>query len=43
MQVDITTGMEIEKLAYAGTLPTKDRLEGLNAFREKRKPVYIGE
>jgi len=43
MQTDITTGMEIERLCYAQTLTTKDRLEGLTAFREKRKPVYKNE
>ena len=43
MQTDITTGMEIERQCDAQTLTTKDRIEGLNAFREKRKPVYIGE
>jgi enoyl-CoA hydratase/carnithine racemase len=32
-----------EQAHYAKTLPTKDRLEGLAAFREKRKPVYRGE
>jgi hypothetical protein len=25
------------------TIPTEDRLEGLAAFREKRKPVYRGK
>jgi enoyl-CoA hydratase/carnithine racemase len=32
-----------EQRHYAKTLPTQDRLEGLAAFREKRKPVYRGE
>lgn len=43
MQTDISTGLHIEHLAYKETIPTKDRLEGLQAFREKRKPVYTGE
>lgn len=41
--VDLTTGLAIEQNAYEVTIPTKDRLEGLQAFKEKRKPVYKGE
>ncbi|WP_139489972.1 enoyl-CoA hydratase [Brevibacillus dissolubilis] len=43
MEVDLATGLAIESNAYAITIPTKDRLEGLEAFKEKRKPVYRGE
>lgn len=43
MQADIHTGMAIESNAYWITIPTEDRLEGLAAFREKRKPVYKGK
>lgn len=42
MQTDVTTGLNIEHLAYKETIPTRDRLEGLQAFREKRKPEYTG-
>lgn len=35
-------GLEVEQACYAKVLPTEDRLEGLAAFREKRKPVYRG-
>jgi methylglutaconyl-CoA hydratase len=36
-------GFILEQQCYAQILPSKDRLEGLNAFKEKRKPVYTGE
>jgi methylglutaconyl-CoA hydratase len=41
--VDLNTGLAIEQNAYEVTIPTKDRLEGLQAFKEKRSPNYIGE
>ena len=43
LETDLHTGLAIESNAYWVTIPTKDRLEGLTAFREKRKPVYRGE
>ncbi len=42
-EVDIYTGLAIESNAYWVCIPTKDRIEGLTAFKEKRKPVYRGE
>ncbi len=42
-EVSLPVGLAIESNAYAVTIPTKDRIEGLTAFREKRKPVYTGE
>ena len=42
METDIHTGLAIESNAYWVCIPTEDRLEGLAAFREKRKPVYKG-
>nr|XP_051703311.1 methylglutaconyl-CoA hydratase, mitochondrial isoform X2 [Oryctolagus cuniculus] len=43
MEVDLITGLAIEEACYAQTIPTKDRLEGLLAFKEKRPPRYKGE
>lgn len=42
VDVDLHTGLAIEASAYETCIPTEDRLEGLRAFREKRKPVYKG-
>uniref|UniRef100_A0A8C6X0N3 Uncharacterized protein n=1 Tax=Naja naja TaxID=35670 RepID=A0A8C6X0N3_NAJNA len=35
--------LAIEEACYAQTIPTKDRIEGLLAFKEKRPPRYKGE
>mmetsp|Transcript_17670 Transcript_17670/g.26475 ORF Transcript_17670/g.26475 Transcript_17670/m.26475 type:complete len:288 (-) Transcript_17670:180-1043(-) len=43
IEVPLATGMQFESAYYAQVIPTKDRLEGLAAFREKRKPSYKGE
>lgn len=43
LETDLHTGLDIESNAYWVTIPTADRLEGLAAFREKRKPVYKGK
>lgn len=42
LDVELQTGLEIEASAYEVCIPTKDRLEGLKAFKEKRQPVYKG-
>jgi enoyl-CoA hydratase/carnithine racemase len=43
LETDLHTGLGIESNAYWVTIPTEDRLEGLSAFQEKRKPVYKGK
>lgn len=43
LETDLRTGLAIESNAYWITIPTEDRLEGLAAFREKRKPVFKGK
>lgn len=41
-EVDLESGLELESTAYAVTLPTEDRQEGLAAFKEKRDPEFKG-
>jgi len=43
IETDLATGLAIESNAYRVTIPTEDRIEGLTAFREKRKPQYKGK
>ncbi|XP_017899746.1 PREDICTED: enoyl-CoA hydratase domain-containing protein 2, mitochondrial isoform X4 [Capra hircus] len=43
IEVDIASGMAIEGICYAQNIPTRDRLEGMAAFREKRLPRFVGE
>ncbi|CAG0899785.1 unnamed protein product [Cyprideis torosa] len=42
-EVDLMSGLSFEEACYAQIIPTKDRREGLEAFREKRPPKYKGE
>jgi len=42
LETDLHTGLAIESNAYWVCIPTEDRMEGLKAFREKRKPKYTG-
>lgn len=41
--VDVMTGLAIESKAYEVIIPTKDRIEALEAFKEKRPPNFKGE
>lgn len=43
MNVDLQTGLAIERKAYELTIPTLDRIEALNAFAEKRTPQFKGQ
>ena len=42
LDVDLRTGLAIEIEAYNRTVVTEDRLEGVRAFGEKRKPKFTG-
>ena len=42
METDLDTAMILAIEAYNATVVTEDRLEGVRAFNEKRKPNYKG-
>lgn len=42
-RMDLRTGMLFEIDAYNRLVPTRDRREGIDAFNEKRRPVFLGE
>lgn len=41
--VDLETGLTLETACFSNAFATEDRKEGLQAFIEKRKPVYQGK
>lgn len=43
IEVDLQTALAFEENCYAKVIPTKDRLEGLKAFAEKRTSMYRGK
>ena len=42
LQMDLKTGFRFEVEAYNQLIGTEDRVEGIRAFNEKRKPVFRG-
>ena len=42
LQMDLKSGLYFEIEAYNRLITTEDRREGILAFNEKRKPVYVG-
>jgi enoyl-CoA hydratase/carnithine racemase len=42
LQMDVRSGMMFEIEAYNRLVPTEDRREGVDAFNQKRKPVFKG-
>ena len=42
LQMSLSDGMSFEIEAYNRTVPTKDRIEGVKAFNEKRPPIFKG-
>lgn len=43
IETDLTTGLAFEQTCYTQVINTKDRIEGLMAFKEKRPPKFRGE
>ena len=43
IEASLGVALPLESKAYEVTIPTKDRLEALSAFAEKRRPVFKGE
>jgi enoyl-CoA hydratase/carnithine racemase len=43
LDMSLRDGLELESECYQNIIPTQDRREGLQAFREKREPKYRGK
>lgn len=41
--VELTRGLDLEWACYEPLLESKDRREALDAFHQKRKPIFIGK
>ncbi|OSX57452.1 hypothetical protein POSPLADRAFT_1050104 [Postia placenta MAD-698-R-SB12] len=42
-ELSLDSGLDFERASYEPLLHSRDRVEALDAFREKRKPVFRGE
>lgn len=42
LEVDLDTGLEIERLQFSGLFATEDAKIGMHAFTEKAKPKFLG-
>lgn len=42
-ELAMSSALKVEEECYEQLLNTEDRLEGLAAFAEKRKPKYLGK
>ncbi|WP_084959998.1 enoyl-CoA hydratase/isomerase family protein [Thermoactinospora rubra] len=42
LEVDLDTGLEIERLQFSGLFATEDAKIGMRAFAEKSKPKFLG-
>ena len=42
IQADLRTGLALESRCYSHCFRTEDRIEGVNAFLEKRNPQFMG-
>jgi enoyl-CoA hydratase/carnithine racemase len=43
LEMSLEEALQLESDGYEVTIPTKDRVEALEAFKEKRKPQFKGE
>jgi len=43
LDLPLESGLDFERASYEHLLPSKDRMEALQAFKEKRAPIWLGE